>query len=65
MDSNVNERRQVYERKQLELSKCCEVCQENKFLSSVEQCEYCIVGKRIRMLEVEYSDVTGWSHSTW
>ena len=66
--SNLTERRAEYERKRESLLKICKVCrQQNKiFPPTSDRCDYgCDTGKRIRWLETEYSDVTGWTHKKW
>lgn len=35
------------------------------FKPSADCCDECTIGRRLRFLEAEYSDVTGWSHSKW
>lgn len=58
----MKERKEAYERKQKELlAKCAHCTAYNS--PTPECCENCSTGKRLRWLESEYSDVTGWSHS--
>ena len=54
-------RREAYERKRQEILKNCEGCR----MQSAERCTSCTFGKRLRWLEAEYADVTGWSHGKW
>lgn len=60
-------RKDDYLRKQHELLQCCTKCRINNFWpQNPERCNYdCIVGRRLKMLEVMYSDVTGWTHDKW
>lgn len=58
-------RRETYDRKNEELSKRCEVCRSGRFKPSPERCDECNTGRKVRMLEAEYADVTGWSHTKW
>ena len=58
-------RQETYKRKSGELLKRCVSCRNSPYPPSVERCDECTIGRRLRMLESEYSDVTGWSHSTW
>lgn len=59
------ERKAAYERKQAEMLERCKRCMKNG-QPSTERCTYhCDNGKRLRWLEAEYSDVTGWSHQNW
>ncbi|MBE5806384.1 MAG: hypothetical protein E7313_06770 [Clostridiales bacterium] len=61
----MNERKDVYERKLNELNQKCLACRKENVIS-FEKCNYgCAIGKRIRWLETEYSDVTGYSHKIW
>ena len=62
----IETRRQAYERRRTKLEEKCRKCQgqENK-TQTPERCEECIVGWRLRSLETEYSDITGWSHRKW
>lgn len=58
-------REERFEKKRTELMVHCNRCRSRKYKPSIEQCDECSIGRKIRMLEVEYSDVTGWSHSKW
>lgn len=58
-------RREIYDRKTNELAKRCEICRKGRFPPSAERCDECTTGRKMRMLEVEYADVTGWSHEKW
>lgn len=58
-------RRETYNRKVSELSKRCTECRKGAFKPSPERCEECTTGRKMRMLEAEYADVTGWSHTKW
>lgn len=60
-------RREAYERRQKELmDKCSECRKRSTFPPSFERCNYdCTTGRKLHMLEVEYSDVTGWTHQKW
>lgn len=55
------ERKDVYSRKRDAISVKCKSCT----MRSYERCDACIVGQRLRWLETEYSDVTGFSHDAW
>ena len=55
------ERKEAYLRKQEELKKRCIGC----MMKSAERCEDCIIGLRLRWIETEYADVTGFSHEIW
>lgn len=60
-----NTRQLAYETKKKELSQICENCRKTQS-PSTERCEYhCSNGRRLRWLEAEYSDVTGWNHKRW
>ena len=55
-------RKQTYERKQNELLERCRICTGYNS-PTPECCDYgCSTGKKLRWLEVEYADVTGWNH---
>lgn len=59
------ERRKQYERKVVALEKNCETCRKTQN-PTIDRCNYhCSIGRKLRMLEAEYSDVTGWSHNHW
>ncbi len=60
-------RKEQYEEKRDELLKICEKCRKNtKTPPSIDRCNYhCSTGTRLRMLEAEYKDVTGWGHDSW
>ena len=59
------DRKEKYERRREELLKQCEICRKTQ-KPTYERCNYgCTTGKRLRWLETEYSDVTGWSHEKW
>ena len=56
------QRKNAYEKKQQELKKYCANCKS----PSVEHCEYgCNIGRKLRYLEAEDADVTGWTHELW
>lgn len=58
-------RREHYEKKREDLNKNCERCRKTQH-PTIERCNYhCSIGRKLRMLEAEYSDVTGWSHDHW
>lgn len=57
-------RKEAYERRKSELLKRCESCRKTQ-KPTPERCDSCTTGKRLRWLETEYSDVTGWSHKKW
>ena len=64
-DQNLEARRAAYERKQEGMLEQCKRCMKNG-QPSFDHCNYhCSNGKRLRWLEAEYSDVTGWSHQNW
>ena len=54
-------RSQRYEKRRTELEKGCIGCK----VRSPDRCDSCTTGKRLRWLQTEYSDVTGWSHTLW
>ena len=56
-----SDRRATYEAKREEAQKPCAKCT----MRNPERCTWCTFGRRLRALEAEYSDVTGWSHSKW
>lgn len=57
----MEKRKKEYERKQEVLLERCRIC--NSYNSPTpECCNYCSTGKKLRWLESEYSDVTGWKH---
>ena len=59
------ERKAAYQRRQEPLEARCKRCREISS-PSIDRCNYhCDNGRRLRMLEVEFSDVTGWSHDNW
>ena len=58
-------RKEQYETKMKQLEVRCVRCRKIE-MPSVERCNYhCFIGFKIRMLETEYSDITGWKHDTW
>ena len=66
--ANIEERKAAYEKKREELNKRCDICRKQNriFKPTAERCSSCTVGQRLRWLQTEYSDVTGWSHEkTW
>lgn len=54
-------RKEQYEERRKELEKHCTGCKTR----SSERCNWCTWGKKLRWLQTEYSDVTGWSHKLW
>lgn len=58
-------RQESYNEKRKKLSKRCEDCRKSIFPPTSERCNECTIGRKLRMLEVEYSDVTGWTHNIW
>lgn len=59
------ERKKVYERKRTELLMQCAKCQTYQ-TPTPDHCNYdCNIGNKLRWLEAEYADVTGWRHQTW
>lgn len=61
----MSSREEIYQKKQNELLTQCNKCRKVS-TPSFERCNYdCTIGRRLHMLEVEYSDVTGWSHKHW
>lgn len=60
-------RKEQYEKKREELSKICVRCrnQNQTFPPTADRCDSCRTGKKLRWLETEYSDITGFSHKTW
>ena len=61
-----NNRQENYEKKREELEVQCAKCRTSTFMPTSERCDYgCTIGRKLRMLEAEYSDVTGWSHNKW
>ena len=61
----MEDRKDIYNRRVKEISQKCKSCRSGKFPPSPERCEECSVGRRLRWLETEYSDVTGWGHAKW
>lgn len=60
-------RKEAYERKREELLKHCAICRTRQ-IPTPDHCEYgCTTGRKLRYLESEYADVTGWYHKgeTW
>lgn len=59
-------RREAYERKRKQLLEWCGLCTTYNS-PTPECCEYsCSTGKKLRQIEIEYADVTGWGHDkTW
>jgi len=60
----MNKRKETFDRKRQELNLICQRCRQNS-TPSIDRCTDCTTGRKLRMLEVEYSDVTGWSHDHW
>lgn len=59
-------RREVYDRKKDALLKTCDACRARSGMPTIDHCNYgCTTGRRLRYLETEYSDVTGWDHESW
>ncbi len=60
-------RREEYEKKRTQLEEICVKCRrDNKiFPPKAERCNSCRTGNKLRWLQTEYSDVTGWSHDLW
>jgi len=60
-------RKEQYEKKREELNAICTRCrkQNSAFPPTIERCEACSTGKKLRWIETEYSDVTGFSHKKW
>ena len=59
-------RKKAFEKKKAELDKVCDICRNRSGMPTIDHCNYgCTTGQRLRMLETEYSDVTGWSHDKW
>lgn len=56
-----SDRKILYEKRRKELEKHCTNCKTRYY----ERCNDCIWGKKLRWLQTEYSDVTGWSHLLW
>lgn len=66
MMATPEERKKAFERKRAELYKICDRCRKASGTPSIERCDYgCTTRRRLRMLETEYSDVSGWSHDKW
>lgn len=62
----MEERKEIYNKKREKLEEECTKCRKRSYFKiTPERCEDCTVGRKIRMLETEYSDVTGWSHKKW
>lgn len=53
--------KEAYEREVAEIEKNCEGCT----MRSPERCDWCTHGRRRRLVEAKYADVTGWSHGKW
>lgn len=62
---NNDGRKKAYERRMEELQKICERCRKMSGEPTSERCTYCANGEKVRWLEAEYYDVTGWSHKKW
>ena len=61
----MNERKEAYKKQRDELNAKCVDCRKLQ-TPSYERCNYgCSIGKKLRWLETEYSDVTGFSHKNW
>lgn len=59
------ERKEAYERKRAALNAICEQCMRRGGIDH-ERCQmHCSTGNKLRWLETEYADVTGWSHNKW
>ncbi len=59
------DRKETYEKRRKELEEKCKRCHKQSN-PSWDRCHYhCSIGRKIRMLEAEYADITGWSHNTW
>ena len=54
-------RKEQYEKRRKELEGNCAGCKTRSY----ERCNSCTWGKKLRWLQTEYSDVTGWSHKLW
>lgn len=58
-------RREEYEKKQAELVERCRICTMYNS-PTPECCDFsCSTGRRLRWLETEFADITGWSHGKW
>lgn len=66
-DTQKQQRAEQYQAKRAAILKQCEICrsQNHHFPPTAERCYHCNNGQRMRYLENEYSDVTGWSHEQW
>lgn len=64
---DVEERKQAYQKKLEALKRECEKCiKQSNGVINYDRCQmHCRIGFRIRALETEYSDVTGFSHNSW
>lgn len=61
----MSKRKEDYEKLRDELTKKCVICRSHNS-PTIECCDYsCSTGKKLRWLETEYSDVTGWGHKAW
>lgn len=60
-------RAEEYEKKRKQLEEICIKCRkDNKiFPPTAERCNSCRTGNKLRWLQTEYADVTGWSHKLW
>ena len=61
----MSERKEIYYRKSEALLKRCSRCRSSVYPPTPDRCDECTTGRKLRMLETEYSDVTGCSHDNW
>lgn len=67
VNTQKQQRVEKFRAKQEAILEQCEICrsQNRHFPPTTERCYHCHNGQRMRYLENEYSDVTGWSHEQW
>ena len=61
METDKEARTASYEKRKAQLKCYCDRCVG----SYPEKCNYCNIGQKLRWLETEYADITGWSHAYW
>ena len=62
----LEKRKKFFEIRREELTMECKRCVTALGMPTVDHCNHgCGTGYRLRMLEVEFADITGWSHEHW
>ena len=66
-DERFKARKAAYERRAAELGEKCKRCiTQSRSPININRCEHtCTIGRQVRWLESEYSDIIGWSHKKW